>query len=117
MVEKMAKNEYPVFFYVRQYWEKYPNAVLPENIIEYMNNHSTFDSFLNKNIRRGKKNRQHSTISQLKEEWENLKNRYMKVMYLDEEELNDGKLLAFLREHMAKCPDCLQPGAEYTTDL
>lgn len=117
LVEKMAKNEYPVFFYVRQYWEKYPNAVLPENIIEYMNNHSTFDSFLNKNIRRGKKNRQHSTISQLKEEWENLKNRYMKVMYLDEEELNDGKLLAFLREHMAKCPDCLQPGAKYTTDL
>ena len=31
--------------------------------------------------------------------------------------MKDKKLLAFLREHMAKCPDCLQPGAEYTTDL
>ena len=38
-------------------------------------------------------------------------------MYLDEEELNEGKLLAFLREHMEECPDCLQPRAEYTTDL
>lgn len=117
LVGKMTTNEYPVFFYVRQYLEKYPNATLPENIIEYMNNHSTFDSFLNKNIRRGKKNRQHSTISQLKEEWENLKNRYTKVMYLDEAELNERKLLEFLQEHMEECPDCLQPGAEYATDL
>lgn len=117
LVEKMTTNEYPVFFYVKQYLEKYSHATLPETISEYIKNHSTFESFLNKGIRRGKKNRKHSTILQLKEEWVNLKNRYTKVMYLDEEELNEGKLLAFLREHMEECPDCLQPGAEYTTDL
>ncbi len=117
LVGKMTTNEYPVFFYVRQYLEKYSHATLPETISEYIKNHSTFESFLNKGIRRGKKNRKHSTILQLKEEWGNLKNRYTKVMYLDEEELNEGKLLAFLREHMEECPDCLQPGAEYTTDL
>lgn len=117
LVGKMTTNEYPVFFYVRQYLEKYSLATLPETISEYIKNHSTFESFLNKGIRRGKKNRKHSTILQLKEEWVNLKNRYTKVMYLDEEELNEGKLLAFLREHMEECPDCLQPGAEYTTDL
>lgn len=117
LVGKMTTNEYPVFFYVRQYLEKYSHATLPETISEYIKNHSTFESFLNKGIRRGKKNRKHSTILQLKEEWVNLKNRYTKVMYLDEEELNEGKLLAFLREHMEECPDCLQPGAEYTTDL
>lgn len=117
LVGKMTTNEYPVFFYVRQYLEKYSHATLPETISEYIKNHSTFESFLNKGIRRGKKNRKHSTILQLKEEWVNLKNRYTKVMYLDEEELNEGKLLAFLREHMEECPDCLQPGSEYTTDL
>ena len=117
LVEKLASNEYPVYYYVKQYRQIYPDAELPSKIKDYINSHQTFDSFLSKEIRRGKKNRVYTSLSQLRAEWREMKNRYAKVMYLDEEELNNGKLLDFLRNHLIECPDCLQPGAQYSTDL
>lgn len=117
LVEKLAINEYPVYYYVKQYKQIYPDAELPGKIRDYINSHQSFDSFLSKEIRRGKKNRSYTSLPQLRAEWRELKNRYAKVMYLEEDELNDGKLLDFLQNHLIECPDCLQPRVPYSTDL
>ena len=117
LVEKLAINEYPVYYYVKQYKQVYPDAELPGKIRDYINAHQTFDSFLSKEIRRGKKNRVYTSLPQLEAEWRGMKNRYAKVMYLDEDELNNRKLLDFLRNHLIECPECLQPRALYSTGL
>ena len=117
LVGNLACKEYPVYYYVKQYKQIYPDSELPGKIKDYINRHPSFDSFLSKEIRRGKKNRCYTSLFQFKAEWAEMKNRYAKVMYLDEVELNNGRLLEFLRDHLIESSDCLQPGAPYSTDL
>lgn len=38
-------------------------------------------------------------------------------MLLDEEELNGGRLMAFLKEYITRHPECLETNASYVSEL
>ena len=116
--QKMQAISFPVYFYVRQYREMNPDNPLPERVQAYLDEFTTFDSILGKKIRADRKKRQASTLEQIREEWDTLKNRYAKVLMLDREELENGRLRAFLQELLAEHPEYLSnPKAQYLSDL
>lgn len=109
--------QYPVFYYVQQYQALYPSAKLSKSVTEVMSANSSFDAILGTRLRARRGQRPYKTLKEISENWTNIKNRYEKIMLLDEEELNKGRLKKFLAELITCHPECLLPSAAYISDL
>lgn len=115
---KLKANAFPLYFYVRKYREMRPGMELPPEVQKHLSEFCTFDSFLGKKIRTDRGKRQASTLEQIEANWDELQNRYSKVMMLDREELDKGRLLSFLRRLLDEHPEFLSnPKAQYISDL
>ena len=109
--------QYPVFYYVQQYQALYPSAKLPKSVTDVMSANSSFDAILGTRLRARRAQRPFKTLKAISDNWSNIKNRYEKIMLLDEDELNKGHLKKFLAELIACNPECLLPSAAYISDL
>lgn len=109
--------QYPVFYYVKQYQARYPSIQLPKNVTDLMSANSSFDAILGKRLRTKRDQRPYKTLREISDNWANIKNRYEKIMLLDEAELNEGRLKNFLVELITRHPRLLSPNASYISDL
>lgn len=115
---KNLKNcQYPIFYYVGIYQEQYPSAKLPETVAELMSTNSSIDAILGMRIRKKRAQRRYNTLQEIRDDWDTIKNRYEKIMLLDEEELNGGRLMAFLKEYITRHAECLETNASYVSEL
>lgn len=107
--KKLNGTDYPVFFYVRKYYEMHKaTSALPDKVREYMCRFSGIDSFLNTTlVTKRKPNRAFSSIRQLREVWESEKDKLVKLALLDAEELDNGKLYEVLRMILKENPQAL----------
>lgn len=109
--------QYPVFHYVKQYQALYPSLKLPKSVTDLMSANSSFDAILGTRLRARRGQRPYKTLKEISNNWANIKNRYEKIMLLDEVELNKGRLKIFLAELITCHPECLLPSAAYISDL
>jgi len=109
--------QYPIFYYVKQYQALYSSAKLPKIVTDLISSNSSFDAILGARIRARRGQRPYKTLKEISDNWSDIKNRYEKIMLLDEEELNEGRLKKFLEELITCNPESLLPGASYISDL
>ena len=108
--KKLDGTKYPVFFFLRKYLElNGGKSKLPHKVCEYIKNINDIDYFLNTSlITKRKPHRTFSNISQLLEVWDTEKDKLVKLALLDEDELNDGKLLRVIHKIMEESPNMLE---------
>lgn len=108
--KKLEQGSYPVFYFVRKYLEQEGlSAEIPYDVMNYIRKVNNIDFFLNPTMKNKRKpGRTVSTILQLEQNWDNEKNKINKLAVLDQEELEDGRLLLVLRRMMQETPNLLQ---------
>lgn len=115
--EHLKMCQYPVFYYVALYQAQYPSAKLPVIVAEFISANSSFDAISGTRIRSRRAKRRYNKLKEIIDDWVNIKNRYEKIMLLDEDELNRGRLKDFLKELIMHDPECLRKSAVYISDL
>lgn len=104
---KKKTSEYPVYRFVDKYLALGRDRI-PLEIQEHIRSHQCIDDFLTNSLKKRKKTRPFSTITQIQQSLEEIKNVYSKLCLLDEDELNNGKLLGWLKDTFSKNPSLLR---------